>query len=89
MFSLDISLSAFPLRFEFGIIAISLSALITADLILSDFESSLLGQMFLHTKCPTVFFLHLKELCLHFQDIGLCFPFYLLWKEEKKQLGHL
>ena len=44
MFSLHIRVSAFLLRFEFEIDAISLSALITADLILGDFKSGLLGS---------------------------------------------
>ena len=43
-FSLNIRASAFLLRFEFETIAISLSALITADLILGEFDSSLLGS---------------------------------------------
>ena len=78
MFSVHIKVSAFLLRFEFEIDAISLSALITVDLTLGDFESSLLGSNVSAHKVSNCFFPHLQELYLHFLDIGLSY------KEGKK-----
>ena len=89
MFSLHIRVSAFLLRFEFEINAIFLSALITADLILGDFKSSLLGTNVSPQKVSNCFFSTSIGVTFTFLRYWFKFSFLPVIEGRKKQLGHL
>ena len=90
MFFLYMRVSAFLLRSIFETDANSLSALITADLILGDFESNLLGS----NTSP-----HKVSNCFFSTSTGVIFTFLRYWfklsflsviegRKKKKRLKH-